>query len=71
MGEYFICELSRTVSCTVLYIPYAQRETHGHHSFKNIIIIVSWPLYPAICIFLWEIVSIESSMQKNPLVPSW
>ena len=71
MGVYFICELSRTVSCTVLYIPYAQSETHGHHSFKNIIIIVSWPLYPASCIFLWEIfVSIESSMQKNPLVPS-
>ena len=36
---------------------------------KNIIIIVSWRLYPAVCILLWEIISIESSMQKI-LVPS-
>ena len=46
MDVYFICELSWTVSCTVLYIPYAQSKTHGHHSFKKILSL----LYHGACI---------------------
>ena len=50
MDVYFICELSWTVSCTALYIPYAQSKTHGHHSFKKyyhycIMALVSSSLY--------------------------
>ena len=71
MDVYFICELSWTVSyiqsCTFLMLKAKHMVTTGS---KNIIIIVWWPLYPAICILLWEIVSIESSMLKNPLAPS-
>ena len=71
MVLYFICELSWIVSyiqsCTFLMLKAKHMVTTAS---KNIIIIVWWPLYPAICILLWEIVSIESSMLKNPLAPS-